>query len=168
MVGHRLDAHAGSAQLNDVGGQPIGDPLGRIHEVQLLDSHTTAVVAPDLAIIDVQHHLVAAEVQIPHELASARVHGPGRTTTGVAHCPKPPIRFDPDQSRRRFGMNVLMHDFHSTPGEVLSYTESGHRTLHSWSNRMSSPNTCLTAGEAVSIVIQGLTSPTFWDENRQL
>ena len=60
VLGHRLDAEPGPAELHRVGGQAMGDPLIGIGEFQLLDADAPALVAPDLPMFDTEHDLEIA------------------------------------------------------------------------------------------------------------
>ena len=127
MPRHGLDAQAMPAQLHGVCGQAVRHPLRGINEVELLDAHAATGVAPDLAMLDLQHHGVPAERQITYELAGMRVNRPRQASAGMAERPVPLVRLDADEGSRIVAHHTLIHDFDSTPWEISGYTESGHR-----------------------------------------
>ena len=73
VCGHGLDAKALAAQFRGISSQPDGDALMRIDEVQSLDMDTAAVLAANLAVVDLEEHREIHEIQITHELTCVRV-----------------------------------------------------------------------------------------------
>lgn len=63
MSGHHLHTQAGLAELGGVGGQTVRDAGAGIDELQPLDPDLAALVASNLAVLDLQKHREAAKVR---------------------------------------------------------------------------------------------------------
>ena len=114
-------------QFDPVICQTVGDPFARITKTQLLHPSSTAALAPETAIVDLQPDLSSSQVYIPnHPPMSLRMNRSRWLCAIIAERMVAQIRCQLDQGTARFRVNSLVCNFHSHEREIRCYAAGGH------------------------------------------
>lgn len=126
MPGHVGDRHE-LAQLVDVLGQTMRDPLGGVGKVQPLHPRLAAGLTPHLAVTDLQPGLSARQGQVANvPTMPARVDAIGGTAAFVAQRTESLVGLQIEHRATRIRMNRLGYHFYPWKRKVRCYTKVGH------------------------------------------
>jgi len=126
MLGNILDRHP-LGELVDIASQSFRDPEGGIEEIEVFDRRSLALRAEDLPILTVEPYLSRSKIQISNRSLLVAVDSRRGTATKMAEGSESFVGNDFDPGSFCPFRDPLMDNSDSTKGEVLCYTQTGHR-----------------------------------------
>jgi predicted DNA-binding protein (UPF0251 family) len=111
----------------NVSGQPFGDPLIRVKEVQILYTNALAMRTVYLAVFAIDQNRRSAHVQVLKRTVGGAVNPARQCTANMADRMKASVGFGHDPGKVSVFGDGLPCNSHSTKREIGFYTQGGHR-----------------------------------------
>ena len=126
MVGHFLDRHD-LAEFVNIASQSFGHSKVGIEEIEVLDGNTLTFGAKDLAVMALDPDPGRGEVEVPKRSLFLAVDSHPFASTDMADGVESFVGHYFDPSSFDIFRYPLLHNSDSWKGEIVCYTEIGHR-----------------------------------------